>query len=201
MENGEVYRATTEAHPGPGRGARSGLAAYFTLSRLSGFRRLKILELVSPRRARARGGGERRPACGAGGRFHIPSSFPRRPGRGRSPRGRRGRPLLPGPSSRPAAGCWDHPACSAGAGSAPEGQARGVPSSLLLCGDLWLFSLLLPCTICQSVRVWTTKCFSIILWFFRFLGANPTGQLNLLDSVFRYYARRRERCTISCLKF
>ncbi|KAF4024183.1 hypothetical protein G4228_015713 [Cervus hanglu yarkandensis] len=46
MENGEVYRATTEAHPGPGRGPRSGLAAYFTLSRLTGFRRLKLLELV-----------------------------------------------------------------------------------------------------------------------------------------------------------
>ena len=194
MENGQVYRATTEAHPGPGRGARSGLAAYFTLSRLSGFRRFKVLELVSPRRARARGGGERRPACGAGGRFHVPSSFPRRPGRGRSPRGRRQRPLLPGPSARPAPGCWDHPACLAGAGSAPEGQARSVPSSLLLCSDLWLFSLLLPCIIYQSVRVWTTKCCSIILWFFRFLGANPTGQLNLLDRVFRYYARRREIC-------
>ncbi|ELR54697.1 CKLF-like MARVEL transmembrane domain-containing protein 6, partial [Bos mutus] len=46
MENGQVYRATTEAHPGPGIGPRSGLAAYFTLSRLTGFRRLKLLELV-----------------------------------------------------------------------------------------------------------------------------------------------------------
>lgn len=63
MENGEVYRATTEAHPGPGRGPRSGLAAYFTLSRLTGFRRLKLVELVSPRLGRERGGSERRPAC------------------------------------------------------------------------------------------------------------------------------------------
>uniref|UniRef100_A0AAA9TGQ9 CKLF like MARVEL transmembrane domain containing 6 n=1 Tax=Bos taurus TaxID=9913 RepID=A0AAA9TGQ9_BOVIN len=46
MENGQVYRATTEAHSGPGIGPRSGLAAYFTLSRLTGFRRLKLLELV-----------------------------------------------------------------------------------------------------------------------------------------------------------
>ena len=153
----------------------------------------------------AAGAGERRrraaPCLRRRRPFPHPQFLPSPPGEGPFPAGEARAPLLPGPSSRPAAGCWDHPACSAGAGSAPEGQARGVPSSLLLCGDLWLFSLLLPCIICQSVRVWTTKCFSIILWFFRFLGANPTGQLNLLDSVFRYYARRRERCTISCLKF
>ncbi|XP_061051212.1 CKLF-like MARVEL transmembrane domain-containing protein 6 [Eubalaena glacialis] len=47
MENGAVYRSTTEAHPGPARGARSGLVAYFTLRRLKGTRQiLKLLQLV-----------------------------------------------------------------------------------------------------------------------------------------------------------
>lgn len=50
MENGAVYGPTTEEDPGPARGARSGLAAYFSLGRLP-MRRLalKALQLVSPR--------------------------------------------------------------------------------------------------------------------------------------------------------
>lgn len=56
MENGAVYSPTTEAAPGPGRGARSGLAAYFFLGRLPLYRRiLKGLQLVSQRRRRTRG--------------------------------------------------------------------------------------------------------------------------------------------------
>lgn len=51
MENGAVYSPTTEAAPGTGRGARSGLAAYFVLGRLPWHRRiLKGLQLVSLRR-------------------------------------------------------------------------------------------------------------------------------------------------------
>lgn len=51
MENGAVYSPTTEAAPGAGRGARSGLAAYFVLGRLPWYRRiLKGLQLVSQRR-------------------------------------------------------------------------------------------------------------------------------------------------------
>ncbi|XP_023476559.1 CKLF-like MARVEL transmembrane domain-containing protein 6 [Equus przewalskii] len=47
MENGAVYGPTTEEDPGPARGARSGLAAYFSLGRLKRHRRaLKILQLV-----------------------------------------------------------------------------------------------------------------------------------------------------------
>ncbi|XP_068413991.1 CKLF-like MARVEL transmembrane domain-containing protein 6 isoform X2 [Eschrichtius robustus] len=47
MENGAVYRSTTEAHPGPARGARSSLVAYFTLRRLKRTRLiLKLLQLV-----------------------------------------------------------------------------------------------------------------------------------------------------------
>nr|XP_058933409.1 CKLF-like MARVEL transmembrane domain-containing protein 6 isoform X2 [Kogia breviceps] len=47
MENGAVYRSTTEAHPGPARGARSGLVAYFTLRRLKRTRLIiKLLQLV-----------------------------------------------------------------------------------------------------------------------------------------------------------
>lgn len=62
MENGAVYSPTTEAAPGAGRGARSGLAAYFFLGRLPWYRRiLKGLQLVSQRRRRTsgRGGGDR----------------------------------------------------------------------------------------------------------------------------------------------
>ncbi|XP_055457780.1 CKLF-like MARVEL transmembrane domain-containing protein 6 isoform X1 [Psammomys obesus] len=40
MENGAVYSPTTEAAPGAGRGARSGLAAYFFLGRLPLHRRI-----------------------------------------------------------------------------------------------------------------------------------------------------------------
>lgn len=47
MENGAVYSPTTEAAPGTGRGARSGLAAYFVLGRLPWHRRiLKGLQLL-----------------------------------------------------------------------------------------------------------------------------------------------------------
>ncbi|KAM5233325.1 CKLF-like MARVEL transmembrane domain-containing protein 6 [Hipposideros larvatus] len=47
MENGAVYRPTTEEHPGPARGPRSGLAAYCFLGRLKWPRRvLKFLQLV-----------------------------------------------------------------------------------------------------------------------------------------------------------
>lgn len=47
MENGAVYSPTTEEHPGPARGPRSGLAAYCFLGRLRWPRRaLKILELL-----------------------------------------------------------------------------------------------------------------------------------------------------------
>lgn len=50
MENGAVYSPTTEENPGPARGARSSLAAYFSLGRLRLHRRLfKVLQLVSPR--------------------------------------------------------------------------------------------------------------------------------------------------------
>lgn len=60
MENGAVYRPTTEEDPGPARGARSGLAAYCNLGRLPVPQRvLKGLQLVSPgrgERAGRRGG-------------------------------------------------------------------------------------------------------------------------------------------------
>ncbi|ELK17949.1 CKLF-like MARVEL transmembrane domain-containing protein 6 [Pteropus alecto] len=47
MENGAVYSPTTEEHPAPARGARSGLAAYFFLGRLKLQQRvLKLLQLV-----------------------------------------------------------------------------------------------------------------------------------------------------------
>ncbi|KAK1332502.1 hypothetical protein QTO34_007182 [Cnephaeus nilssonii] len=47
MENGAVYRPTTEEDPGPARGARSGLAAYCHLGRLPLPRRvLKGLQLL-----------------------------------------------------------------------------------------------------------------------------------------------------------
>lgn len=73
MENGAVYGPTTEEDPRPVRGARSGLAAYFSLSRLPSRRlALKVLQLVSPRPrwpSRARGQGvwpPGPPACGLG---------------------------------------------------------------------------------------------------------------------------------------
>lgn len=63
MENGAVYRSTTEAHPGPARGARSGLVAYFNLRRLKGTRLIiKLLQLVSPRPGPP---GERRQSSGS----------------------------------------------------------------------------------------------------------------------------------------
>ncbi|KAG8521587.1 CKLF-like MARVEL transmembrane domain-containing protein 6 [Galemys pyrenaicus] len=47
MENGEVYRTTTEADPNPDRGPRRGLAKYFFLGRLPECQRaLKPLELL-----------------------------------------------------------------------------------------------------------------------------------------------------------
>uniref|UniRef100_A0A8D2G7Z1 CKLF-like MARVEL transmembrane domain-containing protein 6 n=1 Tax=Theropithecus gelada TaxID=9565 RepID=A0A8D2G7Z1_THEGE len=47
MENGAVYSPTTEEDPGPARGPRSGLAAYFFLGRLPRLRRvLKGLKLL-----------------------------------------------------------------------------------------------------------------------------------------------------------
>ncbi|XP_065395880.1 CKLF-like MARVEL transmembrane domain-containing protein 6 isoform X2 [Macaca fascicularis] len=47
MENGAVYSPTTEEDPGPARGPRSGIAAYFFLDRLPGPRRvLKGLQLL-----------------------------------------------------------------------------------------------------------------------------------------------------------
>ncbi|CAH6777515.1 CKLF-like MARVEL transmembrane domain-containing protein 6 [Phodopus roborovskii] len=47
MDNGAVYGPTTEAAPGAGRGARSGLAAFFSLGRLPWSRRvLKVLQLL-----------------------------------------------------------------------------------------------------------------------------------------------------------
>lgn len=58
MENGAVYRPTTEENSGPARGARGGLAACFNLSRLKLSRLvIKGLQLVSrwPRRASRRG--------------------------------------------------------------------------------------------------------------------------------------------------
>lgn len=49
MENGAVYRPTTEVHPGTARDPRSRLAACCFLGRLKWPRRtLKILQLVSP---------------------------------------------------------------------------------------------------------------------------------------------------------
>ncbi|XP_003415821.1 CKLF-like MARVEL transmembrane domain-containing protein 6 [Loxodonta africana] len=47
MENGAVYRPTTEEAPGPARGARSGLSAYFSPGRLPWQQRaLKGLQLL-----------------------------------------------------------------------------------------------------------------------------------------------------------
>ncbi|KAL2804192.1 CKLF-like MARVEL transmembrane domain-containing protein 6 [Daubentonia madagascariensis] len=47
MENGAVYSPTTEEDPGPVRGPRSGLAAYFFLGRLRWYRHvLKGLQLL-----------------------------------------------------------------------------------------------------------------------------------------------------------
>ncbi|MBZ3878853.1 CKLF-like MARVEL transmembrane domain-containing protein 6 [Sciurus carolinensis] len=47
MENGAVYSPTTEEDPGPARGSRSGLGAYFSLTRLPWYRRiLKGLQLL-----------------------------------------------------------------------------------------------------------------------------------------------------------
>ncbi|KAF6098940.1 CKLF like MARVEL transmembrane domain containing 6 [Phyllostomus discolor] len=47
MENGAVYSPTTEEDPGPARGARSRLAAYFNLGRLKLPQRvLKVLQLL-----------------------------------------------------------------------------------------------------------------------------------------------------------
>lgn len=66
MENGAVYRPTTEEDPGPARGARSGLAAYCHLGRLPLPRRvLKGLQLVSPGRG-GRGGRGGAPVLGPG---------------------------------------------------------------------------------------------------------------------------------------
>lgn len=90
MENGAVYRATTEEHPAPARGARSGLAAYFFLGRLKLPRRvLKVLQLVRAGAGAAAGAGGLDPgpsACRPGwstlssgsGRFHTRSSSPLR---------------------------------------------------------------------------------------------------------------------------
>lgn len=68
MENGAVYRPTTEEDPVPGRGARSGLAAWFVPGRLRFPRMLfKVSQLVSPwpRPAGGRaGGGVWSPAVG-----------------------------------------------------------------------------------------------------------------------------------------
>lgn len=62
MENGAVYRPTTEEDPGPARGARSGLAACCNLGRLRLPRRvLKGLQLVSPGRGGRAGRGGARP--------------------------------------------------------------------------------------------------------------------------------------------
>lgn len=61
-----MYGPTTEEDPGPARGARSGLAAYFSLGRLKRHRRaLKISQLVSPRSARASSGRGGRSGPGA----------------------------------------------------------------------------------------------------------------------------------------
>lgn len=199
MENGQVYRATTEAHPGPGIGPRSGLAAYFTLSRLTGFRRLKLLELVSPRLGRERR--QRAAPCLLlrGGRFHIPGSFPLRPGRGRPPRGSAGAPSSGapprGPAPTPARPVFrDHPACLAGAGNASESQASGLP---VLCFCVATFGSS-PCDYPALSPKVPCLDYKMLLYrlsgSFAFPGAHPTGQLNLLDRVFRYYARRRERC-------
>ncbi|XP_024421846.1 CKLF-like MARVEL transmembrane domain-containing protein 6 [Desmodus rotundus] len=47
MENGAVYSPTTEEDPGPARGSRSRLAAYFNLGRLKLPQRvLKVLQLL-----------------------------------------------------------------------------------------------------------------------------------------------------------
>ncbi|XP_012624629.1 CKLF-like MARVEL transmembrane domain-containing protein 6 [Microcebus murinus] len=47
MENGEVYRPTTEEDPDPVRGPRSGLAAFFFKGRLRWYRQvLKVLQLL-----------------------------------------------------------------------------------------------------------------------------------------------------------
>nr|XP_031542761.1 CKLF-like MARVEL transmembrane domain-containing protein 6 isoform X2 [Vicugna pacos] len=46
MENGGVYRETTEAHPASARGPRSSLAIYFTLGRLKGRWGYKFSQLV-----------------------------------------------------------------------------------------------------------------------------------------------------------
>ncbi|KAM9601072.1 CKLF-like MARVEL transmembrane domain-containing protein 6 [Trichechus inunguis] len=47
MENGAVYAPTTEEAPGPARGARSGLTAFFSPGRLQWYRRaLKGLQLL-----------------------------------------------------------------------------------------------------------------------------------------------------------
>lgn len=101
MDNGAVYSPTTEAAPGAGRGARSGLAAYFFLGRLPWSRRvLKVLQLVRPTAAederepgrgsgqgRGQGGGlwtgeaAARPSRSGSSRFHTPvPSLPTREG-------------------------------------------------------------------------------------------------------------------------
>lgn len=102
MENGAVYRPTTEEHPGPARGPRSGLAAYCFLGRLKWPRRvLKIVQLVSPSPGPGspdQGGGPGpraislgdfraappQPGC-SGSPSHTPSPCPFRLGRGASP--------------------------------------------------------------------------------------------------------------------
>lgn len=185
MENGQVYRATTEAHSGPGIGPRSGLAAYFTLSRLTGFRRLKLLELVSPRLGRERR--QRAAPCLLlrGGRFHIPSSFPLRPGRGRPPRGSAGAPSSRapprGPAPTPARPVFrDHPACLAGAGNASESQASGLP---VLCFCVATFGSS-PCdypALSPKVPVFGLQnAFLSFIWFFRFSWCAPNGTVKFV---------------------
>ena len=185
MENGEVYRATTEAHPGPGRGPRSGLAAYFTLSRLTGFRRLKLVELVSPRLGRERGGSERRPACCWEAAVST-SPVPSRSARGGAvPHGGRPAPLPPGPLLEarpppPPARCSGPPSVFGGRRKCVGEPSQRLTRSLLLCSDLWLFSLRLPCIISQSVRVWTTNCFFIFYLVLRFSWCAPNGTVKFV---------------------
>lgn len=170
-----MYGPTTEENPGPARGARSGLAAYFSLGRLRLHRRLfKVLQLVSPRpgwaslagaegvwprgRRPAGLGGCRaaspRPGCSGSGGFHTPSSF--------SVCWKGGRYLLP-------------PGCLSAPGSprlGPRGRPRApervtrvqemrrktqvsrldfCPS--IICYDLRLLSQLLLCSIVQNACV------------------------------------------------
>lgn len=168
MENGAVYSPTTEEDPGPARGPRSGLAAYFFLDRLPGPRRvLKGLQLVSPRSGRASPGrgagsglglGGRRAAsfqlgCSVRGGFHTSSSFPLRLGRGALPS------ALPpgGPQSHGAPHrdptSWGHPVLGGLRKCVGDPSQSLQHLSLILCGDFPLFSLLLLCIIAHSACI------------------------------------------------